>query len=158
IKETYFKYSSVLPEIERRTIEIISSTIQNGKSLGLHDLELLDYFNLVERGRRWSPQSNHIDRYSVFFSNEFLTQSMNMSLEERMNADFFFGITKYLLPEWENTRYFKKSNEIDERSNKKMRLWQTSDKEGIESILKNPSLWNEYFDEKKLIKLWEDAK
>lgn len=158
IKDTYFKYSSVRPEMETKTVEMIASTVQSGKSLGIHNLTLLDYFYLADRGRRWSPQSNHIDRFSVFFSNEFLTQSMNMSLDERMNADFFLGITKYLVPEWENARYFIKSTEVDERSDKKMRLWQTSDKEEIEEILNNPDIWNEYFDEEKLIKLWEDAK
>ena len=39
-----------------------------------------------------------------------------------------------------------------------MRLWQTSDKDGIEEILSNPHIWNEYLDEEKLLKLWNDAK
>src|SRR5699024_3769915 len=84
--------------------------------------------------------------------------SMNMNLSERMESKFFSGITKYLVPEWEDARYFKLSAETDDRSNKKMRLWQTSDKDDIEEILNKPKLWNEYFDEKKLKQLWEDAR
>lgn len=158
LRQSYLKYSAVKPEMERKSIDALASIVENGKSLGRYNLSLLDYFFIAERGRRWSPQSNSIDKYSVFFSNEFLTQSMNMSLEERMNADFFLGITKHLVPEWENARYFKKSVEVDERSNKKMRLWQTSDKDGIEEILNSPNLWNEYFDEEKILQLWSDAK
>ncbi|WP_052256873.1 hypothetical protein [Salinicoccus sp. YB14-2] len=158
LKQSYFKYDSVRPEIQNKTIESISAVLQKGRSYGLRKLELLDYFFIADRGRRWTPQNNHIDRYSVFFSNVFLSEAMNLTIDERLNNEFFKGINEYLVPEWHGEAYFKQSTEFDERSHKKMRLWQTSDKEGIEEILNNPDIWNEYFDEEKLIKLWEDAK
>lgn len=158
LKQSHLKYDAVTEEAQRIGVELMASSLQKGKSLGLHNLRLLDYFSIADNGRRWPPQGNRIDSFAVFFSNEFLKQSMNMNLSERMESKFFSGITKYLVPEWEDARYFKLSAETDDRSNKKMRLWQTSDKDDIEGILNKPKLWNEYFDEKKLKQLWEDAK
>lgn len=158
LKQSHLKYDAVTDKAENIGIELMASSLQNGKNLGLHNLRLLDYFSIADNGRRWPPQGNRIDSFAVFFSNEFLKQSMNMSLSERMDSKFFSGITKYLVPEWEDARYFKLSSDTDDRSNKKMRLWQTSDKEDIEEMLRSPKLWNEYFEEKKLIQLWEDAK
>lgn len=158
IKQTYFKYSSIQSDIQDKATEIIASSLQKGKNLGLHNIELLDYFYIAERGRRWPPQSNNIDRYSIFMSNEFLSQTSHMPLEERLNDDFFTEINKYLVPEWEGARYFEKTDDIDERSEKRMRLWQTSDYEGIEKILSRPKKWNKFFKEEEIKHLWEEAK
>lgn len=158
IKQSYYKYPQVQPEIQNKATEVIASSLEKGKSLGIHNIKLIDYFYLAERGRRWPPQSNHIDRYSVFLSNEFLSQALHMSNKERVNNEFFNKINKYLVPEWEGQRYFVKSNKIDERSNKKMRLWQTSDCEGIEEILRQPKTWNKFFKEEEIKELWTKAK
>src|SRR5699024_357508 len=79
-------------------------------------------------------------------------------IEERINNEFFTNSNKYFLPEWGDVRYFQKTDDKDGRSEKKMRLWQTSDREGIEKILNEPKRWNECFDEKQLLCLWEEAK
>src|SRR5699024_7806083 len=147
IKDTYFKYPAVLSNIQDRSANIIYSALQKGKSYGLNNLQLLDYFYIAERGRRWPPQSNDIGKYSIFFSNVFFSQTMNMTIEERINNEFFTNINKYFLPEWGDVRFFQKTDDKDERSEKKMRLWQTSDREGIEKILNEPKKWNEFFDE-----------
>ena len=158
LKLSLFKYEAVSENANKRAIGLVKSQLQKGKGMGINGTKLLDYFSLVDYGRRWPPQGNLIDSFSIFYSNELIKQSMNMTTEERMEYKFFTGVTKYLVPEWENQEYFKLSIEKDERSNKKMRLWQTSDKDDIEGILKRPKLWNEYFDENKLKQLWENAK
>src|SRR5699024_4660952 len=132
--------------------------VQDGKSKGLSNLYLLDYYYLLERARRWLPQSIDNRRYTAFFSLEFLKQSFNLSIEEKRNQEIYNSIIRELVPEWSNVPFYKrKPSDKDERTLNKQRIWQTSDKEEIESILKTPEKWNFIFEEEEIYKLWENA-
>lgn len=148
----------IKPEITHTRDKFIFNVIYKGKTKGLSSLYLLDYFYLVERARRWLPQSLDFNRYSAFYSTEFLQQSFNMSYEEKLNLDLIKSVIKELLPEWEDVPFYKKKlSDRDERTEKGLRIWQTSDKEDIELILNNPKRWNDMFDEQKILEMWNKA-
>lgn len=158
VTRAYSGLDGIKPEITEKANQFIFSVIQKGKAKGVSNLYLLDYFYLVERARRWLPQNSDISRYSAFFSNVFLEQAFNMSYEEKMNLDVFTSVIEELVPQWKDVPFYRrKLTDRDERTEKGMRLWQTSDKEDIEEILSMPENWNDIFDEEKVMKIWDSA-
>lgn len=158
VTRAYSLLDGVKPEVTDKANQFMFSVIQKGKAKGISDLYLLDYFYLVERARRWLPQNSDISRYSAFFSNEYLEQSFNMSYEEKLNLDVFTSVIEELVPEWKDVPFYRrKLTDRDERTEKGLRLWQTSDKEDIEEILSNPKKWNDMFDEEKITNIWNSA-
>lgn len=158
LTQAYSVLDGINPEIADTRDKFIFNVLYKGKTKGLSSLYLLDYFYFVERARRWLPQSVDISRYSAFYSNEFLEQSFNMSYEEKLNLDIIKAVIGELLPEWKDVPFYKKQlSDKDERTEKGLRLWQTSDKEHIEKILSNPKRWNDMFDEEKVLDMWNNA-
>lgn len=158
VTRAYSLLDGVKPEVTDKANQFMFNVIQKGKTKGISDLYLLDYFYLVERARRWLPQNSDISRYSAFFSNEYLEQSFNMSYEEKLNLDVFTSVIEELVPEWRDVPFYRrKLTDRDERTEKGLRLWQTSDKEDIEKILDNPDKWNDMFDEEKILSIWKSA-
>lgn len=158
VTRAYSLLDGVRPEVTDKANQFMFGVIQKGKAKGISDLYLLDYFYLVERARRWLPQNSDISRYSAFFSNEYLEQSFNMSYEEKLNLDVFTSVIEELVPEWKDVPFYRrKLTDRDERTEKGLRLWQTSDKEEIEEILNAPDSWNDIFDEEKILNIWNAA-
>lgn len=158
LSQTYSNLAGIKSDVRERANRFIFSIIQDGKNKGISDLYLLDYFYLMERARRWLPQSIDNRRYSAFFSNEFLAQSFNMSYEEKRNLDIYTSIINNLVPEWDQIPFYKKKpSDRDERTEKGQRIWQTSDKKDIEEILNNPNKWNDIFEENEVIEIWNAA-
>ncbi|WP_411843715.1 hypothetical protein [Salinicoccus sp. HZC-1] len=158
LTQAFSVLDGIKPEIADTRDKFIFNVINKGKTKGLSSLYLLDYFYLVERARRWLPQSVDVSRYSAFYSKEFLEQSFNMSYEEKINLDVIKGVIGELLPEWKDVPFYKrKLSDKDERTEKGLRLWQTSDKEYIEKILRNPEKWNDMFDEQTVLAIWNNA-
>lgn len=156
--QAYSVLDGINPEITDTRNRFIFNVLTKGKTKGLSSLYLLDYFYLVERARRWLPQSVDVSRHSAFYSNEFIEQSFNMSYEEKLNLDVIKSVIGELVPEWKNVPFYKrKLSDKDERTAKGLRLWQTDDKEHIEKILSTPSKWNDMFDEEKVIEMWNNA-
>lgn len=158
LEKAYSNITGIKNRVRERANQYIFSIIQDGKNKGISDLYLLDYFYLMERARRWLPQSIDNRRYSAFFSNEYLKQSFNMSYSEKRNLEIFKEIIHNLVPEWDDVPFYKKkTTDRDERTEKGQRIWQTSDKEEIEKILNQPDKWNNIFEEKEIIKIWNSA-
>src|SRR5699024_8392446 len=105
--QTYSRLEGVKDEVRERAKRFIFRIIQDGKNKGISNLYLLDYFYIVERARRWLPQSIDNRRYSAFFSTEFLKQSFNMSYQEKRNLDIYNEIIQSLVPEWSNVPFYK---------------------------------------------------
>lgn len=158
LEKAYSSITGIKSNVRERANQFIFSIIQDGKNKGISDLYLLDYFYLMERARRWLPQSIDNRRYSSFFSNEFLIQSFNMSYSEKRNLEIYNEIIHNLVPEWDDVPFYKKkTSDRDERTEKGQRIWQTSDKEEIENILNSPEKWNDIFDEDEVLKIWKSA-
>jgi len=158
LTKAYKSMPGLKQDVRERANRFIFKVVQDGKSKGLSNLYLLDYYYLLERARRWLPQSIDNRRYTAFFSLEFLKQSFNLSIEEKRNQEIYNSIIRELVPEWSNVPFYKrKPSDKDERTLNKQRIWQTSDKEEIESILKTPEKWNFIFEEEEIYKLWENA-
>src|SRR5699024_4489760 len=156
LKQAYSVIDGIRPELADIREKYIFNVINKAKIKGITSLYQLDYFYLVERSRRWLPQSIDVSRYSAFYSHEFLTQSFNMSYSEKMNLEVIKAVIEELVPEWKDVPFYKrKLNDKDERTEKGLRLWQTEDKENIEQILSEPDKWNDMFDEDKVKTLWE---
>lgn len=158
LTQAYSVLDGIKPEITDTRDKFIFNVLYKGKSKGISSLYLLDYFYLVERARRWLPQSIDVSRHSAFYSNEFIEQSFNMSYEEKLNLDVIKSVIAELVPEWKDVPFYKrKLSDKDERTEKGLRLWQTSDKEQIEKILNKPKKWNDMFDEQKVLNMWNKA-
>src|SRR5699024_8712881 len=159
LTQTYSSLEGIKPEVRERANRFIFSIVQDGKNKGISNLYLLDYFYIMERARRWLPQSIDNRRYSAFFSTEFLKQSFNMSYDEKRNLDIYTEVIHNLVPEWDEVPFYKKKpSDKDERTEKGLRTWQTSDMESVEAILLTPEKWNDIFDENKVISIWNSAK
>src|SRR5699024_6324651 len=116
LTQTYSSLEGIKPEVRERANRFIFSIVQDGKNKGISNLYLLDYFYIMERARRWLPQSIDNRRYSAFFSTEFLKQSFNMSYDEKRNLDIYTEVIHNLVPEWDEVPFYKKKpSDKDER-------------------------------------------
>src|SRR5699024_10539670 len=159
LTQIYSSLEGIKPGVRERANRFIFSIIQDGKNKGISNLYLFDYFYIMERARRWLPQSIDNRRYSAFFSTEFLKQSFNMSYDEKRNLDIYTEVIHNLVPEWDEVPFYKqKPSDRDERTEKGLRTWQTSDRQSVEDILQNPENWNDIFEENEVLSIWESAK
>src|SRR5699024_2989037 len=132
--------------VEDKVNHQIYNVLQDGKNRGFDGLLLLNYFQFVERFRRWVPLAGKINRYSPFLSPVFIRSAFDLTPEQKVDTTLHTDVINYLVPEWSNVPFFKANHEQnEEKTKKKMRMWQTEDRHQIEEVLKEESLWDDVF-------------
>jgi hypothetical protein len=156
-------YLSVLgcvpPQVHNLVHQQVYEVFSEAKDLGISGLSQLDYFYLVERFRRWAPIGGHVDRYSPFLAPSFLRAAYDLQPEQRLENSLHTQLIESMVPEWKDVPFFKASpKDVDERTLKKKRMWQTGDKDLVEEILAQPATWNDVFVVEDVVELWNQAK
>lgn len=133
--------------------------LEEGRAFGVAGITILDYFYLIERLRRWAPLSGHINSYSPFLNRAFIRATFDMSPSDRMNNMLHRQLIKCMVPSWDDVPFYgEKPTDLDERTIKKTRLWQTGDKPFVEMILADSNSWSDIFDQRGVKDLWQRAK
>jgi hypothetical protein len=149
----------VTPQVQNLVHHQVYEIFSEARDLGITGLSQLDYFYLAERFRRWAPIGGNVDRYSPFLAPAFLRASYDLKPEQRFNNTLHTQLIETMVPEWKDVPFFKASpKDVDERTQKKKRIWQTGDMDLVEDILAQPSLWGDVFVEKDVLELWNQAK
>jgi hypothetical protein len=142
-------YQVVLEECER--------VLAEGRMLGLDGPSLLDYFYLVDRFANWGELGRHSMNCSPFATPAFIRAAFALTPEQRFDDVLHRELIERLAPEWAKVPFFGRERA---RLPAIVRpwLWETSDAEVVEEVVRDEALWDELFRPAPIREMWRRAR
>lgn len=126
----------------------------------LRSEEVLVFYYLFERVRRWIPLSGSIGGYSPFVTSQFVRLVFSQDINQRIDTYLHKLVTNSFVPQWKEVAYFKdnrKKHPVDYKSKYNYRTWQNEDREDAERLLFEGKDWREFFKYTNVLDKWQDA-
>ncbi len=133
---------------------------EEAKQFGLKGMEIMDYFYLKERLRRWAPISGVMNSFTPFSTPGFIRLSFDLTPEQRKAYTLHKMMLKHLIPEWADVPFYKsdiRKENRDQKAENNMRIWQNEDRYYVDMALNERTIWKDYFNESETMELWNKA-
>lgn len=125
----------------------------------LESEEILVFYNLFERVRRWIPLSGTMGSYSPFVTSDFINLAFSQNIDQRIENYIHKLVTETFVPQWEGVDYFKDDrakHPVDYKTKYSYRTWQNEDREYAEQLL-NGENWRKFFKYSEVLDKWRSA-
>jgi asparagine synthetase B (glutamine-hydrolysing) len=118
----------------------------------------LEYFYIVDRFAHRQGLGAHVERVSIFGTQEFVQAAFALRPRQRLSSTLHRLMINRLAPEWNRVPFFKA-----ERSRlpsiRRLRLWESeADAADFEQILAGEGSWTELFDPVRTAVMWRAAR
>jgi hypothetical protein len=151
-------HQAAVPAAYSEAEEVIRSTLDTGRELGLEGPVLLDWFYLVDRFAHRSGIATDSERISVFATPAFIRAAFALSPEERLDDSLHQDVIGRLVPQWRDVRFFQAEQKRMPKIRRE-RLWEVpADAEVIESILAAGGSWTEIYDANEARSAWRELR
>lgn len=135
---------------------MIREKLAEGAALGIADLNLIDWFYLTERLRRWGGASTGTGAVSPLTTPSFIRAAFDLRPEERLDSALHKRLIARLIPAWADVPFYSK-RPGDERLIRRPMLWETKDAEAVDELLASPRDWDDVFEPTGVASLWRSG-
>lgn len=134
----------------------ISAVLEDAANYGISDAPVLDYFYFAERLRRWSNASCKVGTLTPLASPAYVRGAFAQPPEAKLEETFHLKIIEKLVSEWTDVSFYKARVE-DARTRTRPWLWDSGDRQTVESLVDVPDTWENYFVPSEIQELWNCA-
>ena len=132
--------------------------LDEARSYGVKSPAELEYFYLVDRFAHRQGLGAHVERVSIFGTQEFVEAAFALRPQDRLSSRLHRLMIDRLAPEWNRVPFFKPKRSLLP-SIRRLRLWESEvDAVDFEEILYSEGSWTELFDPIRSREMWEAAR
>ena len=133
---------------------LIRSYIGEGATLGVTGLNLLDFFYLVERLRRWNGDGKDASFLAPLVCIPSVRAAFSLTPQERVDVVLPRDLVRITVPEWYDAPYYARSM-ADPRQN--VMLWSGPDREAVGGIIMDDHSWDDAFQADTVREMWTEC-
>lgn len=128
------------------TLEFIENQKAFTRSLGHEDATALNVFQMHSKFRRWINAQLTSASFVLLLNPVFVRAGIDLTPEQRLEKVMQKAMSRALIPEWEDIRYFKATPEDSKKSVRVqgVRTWQTSPG-SMEHLIHERTAWQRWF-------------
>lgn len=152
----YRFHGGVRPEVHQAVSEEIGRTLDRGRRIGLLGADLLDWFYLAERIRRWANTNAKPGTVTPLVTPTVIRAGFDTPPQQRIADAMPSRVVERLVPAWADVPFYKATRADFARMTRK-RIWETSDATFVSALIDQAERWGDLFEPDSLRKLWRQA-
>lgn len=149
----YRLHGGVRPEVHEAVAAQIATSLDRGRDIGLRGADLLDWFHLDERQRRWSNTNSKPGTVTPLVTPTTIRAAFDTPPRERIADVLPSRMIERLVPVWAEVPYFKANRGHFSRTTRKQ-IWESSDAAVVADLVAETERWGDLFDPKDVRRLW----
>lgn len=128
--------------------------LDEARGYGVRSPIVLEYFYLVDRFAHRQGLGAHVERVSIFGTQEFVEAAFALTPSQRLASRLHRLMIAELVPEWTQVPFFQ-AQKSTMREVRRLRLWEApADAADVEAILAAGGPWTQLYESNRATELW----